>query len=123
MMSVLMVAVGGALGALSRYYLDTAMIRLIGPTVLGIFLVNITGSFTLGVFMSASETHITWQNNARLFAAIGFLGSYTTFSTLTVTSVELLKDGDLTRAAFNIGGSIIVGLAAALFGLYLGKFL
>ena len=122
-MTLLLIAVGGALGALSRYYLDTGVTRLIGPTMLGIFFVNITGSLALGVFVTASETHITWQNNARLFAAIGFFGSYTTFSTLTVASVELVRDGDLTRAAFNIGGSIIVGLAAAALGLYLGKFL
>ena len=122
-MSLLLIAVGGALGALSRYYLDTAVTRLVGPTVLGIFFVNITGSFLLGVFISGTETHITWQHNARLFAAIGFLGSYTTFSTLTVGTVVLVQDGDLTRAALNIGGSVIVGLTAALLGLYLGKLL
>lgn len=120
-MSLLLIAVGGALGALSRYYLDTGVTKLLGPTVLGIFFVNITGSFLLGVFISATEPHITWQHNARLFAAIGFLGSYTTFSTLTVATVGLVQDGDLTRAALNIGGSVIVGLTAALLGLYLGK--
>ena len=122
-MSLLLIAVGGALGAISRYYLDTAVTRLVGPTVLGIFLVNLTGSFLLGVFISATETHITWQHNGRLFAAIGFLGSYTTFSALTVATVELVQDGDLTRAALNIGGSVIVGLTAALLGLYFGKLL
>ena len=123
MTSLLLIAVGGALGALSRHYLDTAVTRLLGPTVLGIFLVNITGSFLLGVLISATETHITWQHNARLFAAIGFLGSYTTFSTFTLATVALVQDGDLTRAALNVGGSIIVGLTAALLGLYLGRLL
>ena len=120
-MTLLLIAVGGALGALSRYYLDTGMTNLLGPTVLGIFIVNITGSFLLGVFISATEAHITWQDNARLFAAVGFLASYTTFSTLTVRTVEIAQDGDLTRAALNIGGSIAVGLAAALAGIYFGK--
>jgi len=121
--SFLLIAVGGALGALSRYYLDTAVTRLLGPTVLGIFLINITGSFSLGVFISAAENHITWQNNASLFASIGFLGSYTTFSVLTVATVTLVESGNLPRAALNIGGSIVVGLAAALLGFYLGKLL
>jgi CrcB protein len=122
-MSLLLIAVGGALGALSRYYLDTAANRMLGPTVLGILFINITGSFLLGAFISATETHITWQHDARLFATIGFFGSYTTFSTLTVATVALVQDGDLARAAINIGGSVTVGLAAALLGLYLGKLL
>jgi CrcB protein len=119
----LLIAVGGALGALSRYYLDTAATRLLGPTLLGIFFINITGSFSVGVFISAAENHISWQNNARLFATIGFLGSYTTFSVLTVATVTLVQSGDLSRAALNIGGSIIVGLAAALLGIYMGRLL
>jgi CrcB protein len=119
----LLVAVGGALGALSRYYLDITVTRLLGPTLLGIFFINITGSFSLGVFISASGNHITWPNNAGVFASIGFLGSYTTFSVLTVTTVSLVQSGDLTRAALNISGSIVVGLAAALLGIYLGRLL
>jgi CrcB protein len=122
-MSLLLIGMGGALGALSRYYLDSVVTRLFGTTVLGIFFVNITGSFLFGVFISATETHITWQHNARLFASIGFFGSYTTFSTLTVAAVGLVQDGDLTRAALNVGGSVIVGLAAAMLGLYLGRIL
>ena len=123
MTTLLLIAVGGALGALSRYYLDTAVTRLLGASLLGIFIVNVTGSFLLGVLISASGTQTAWQLNTRLFAAIGFLGSYTTFSTLTVASVELVRDGDLMRATFNIGGSVIVGLAAAGLGLYTGKLL
>ncbi len=99
------------------------MTKLIGPTLLGIFLINITGSFSLGVFVSAAETHLSWQNNASLFASIGFLGSYTTFSVLTVATVTLVQSGDLQRAALNIGGSIVLGLAAALLGFYFGKLL
>ena len=123
MTTLLLIAVGGALGALSRYYLDTAATRLLGASLLGIFIVNVTGSFLLGVLISATGTQTAWQHNTRLFAAIGFLGSYTTFSTLTVASVELVRDGDLMRATINIGGSVIVGLAAAGLGLYTGKFL
>ena len=115
--SVLLIAVGSAPGALSRHKLDTAVTRLLGPPLLGIFIVNVTGSFLLGVSMSATETHITWQNSARLFA------SYTTLSARTVATIETIQDGDITRAAFNIGGSITVGLAAALLGLYFGKLL
>ena len=69
----LLVALGGALGALSRYALDRAVVAAIGPTVLGIMLINVTGSFLLGVFVSASEG-FGWPSSARMLIAVGFLG-------------------------------------------------
>ena len=116
----LLVAIGGALGALSRYAIDRAVIAVIGPTVLGIFLINITGSFILGVFAAAYDAN-EWSASTRFLIAVGFLGSYTTFSTLTVASVQLAQDGDFTRAALNIIGSVALGLAAAFAGILLGR--
>ena len=116
----ILVAVGGALGAVSRYGIDRAVEAAIGPTVLGIFIINVTGSFLLGVFVAASAGE-DWPSSARLLIAVGFLGSYTTFSTLTVASVQLAESGDLTRAALNILGSIAVGLIAALAGILVGR--
>ena len=116
----LLVAVGGALGALSRYAIDRAVTAYIGPNVLGIFLINITGSFLLGIFITAYDAH-GWPMSTRLLVAVGFLGSYTTFSTLTVASVQIVQGGDMTRAALNILGSIAVGLAAAFAGILVGR--
>ena len=118
-MSWLLVAAGGALGALSRYAIDRAVVAAIGPTVLGIFLINVTGSFLLGVFVASANDQ--WPSSYRLLIAIGFLGSYTTFSTLTVNSVQLIQSGEITRAALNIGGSVAIGLAAALAGVLVGR--
>ena len=115
-----LVAVGGALGAVSRYAIDRAVAAAIGPTVLGIFLINVTGSFLLGVFVAASAGE-DWPSSARLLIAVGFLGSYTTFSTLTVASIQLAESGEITRAALNILGSIAVGLIAALAGILVGR--
>ena len=115
-----LVAVGGALGAVSRYAIDRAVTAMIGPTVLGIFLINVTGSFLLGVFVAASAGE-DWPSSARLLIAVGFLGSYTTFSTLTVASIQLAESGEITRAALNILGSIAVGLIAALAGILVGR--
>ena len=115
-----LVAVGGALGALSRYAVDRAVVAAVGPTVLGIFLINVTGSFLLGFFVAASDGS-DWPSSTRLLIAVGFLGSYTTFSTLTVASVQLVESGEITRAALNIGGSIVVGLVAALAGILVGR--
>ena len=116
----LLVAAGGALGALSRYAIDRAVTAYVGPTVLGIFLINITGSFLLGVFATAYDVN-EWPASTRLLIAVGFLGSYTTFSTLTVASVQLANSGDVARAALNIVGSIAVGLAAAFAGILVGR--
>ena len=119
-MSWFLVAVGGAVGALSRYAIDRAVTAYIGPNVLGIFLINIIGSFLLGVFVTAYDAN-GWPMSTRVLVAVGFLGSYTTFSTLTVASVQLAQGGDIARAALNIIGSMVVGLAAAFAGILVGR--
>ncbi len=116
-----LIAVGGALGAVSRYGLDRAVVGAIGPTVLGTFLINVTGSFALGVFVAVFEGRATWPVEARMFAAVGFLGSYTTFSTLTVAGAQMLEGGETTRALLNLFGSLAVGLAAAFAGILVGR--
>lgn len=121
----LIVALGGALGAISRYALDRAVTAAVGgQTVLGILLINVTGSFLLGVFVAASAAVSDgqgWPSSARMLVAVGFLGSYTTFSTLTVASVQLAQSGEIGRAALNIVGSVCLGLLAALAGILAGR--
>lgn len=125
----LIVALGGALGAISRYALDRAVTAAVGgQTVLGILLINVTGSFLLGVFVAASAAVSAaasdgqgWPSSARMLVAVGFLGSYTTFSTLTVASVQLAQSGEIGRAALNIVGSVCLGLLAALAGILVGR--
>ncbi len=119
-MPFLLIALGGALGALARYALDRAVTAALGPTALGIFLINVSGSFLLGVFVAAADSH-GWHSSARALIAVGLLGSYTTFSTLTVSSVGLAESGEFARAALNIVGSVAVGVAAALAGILVGR--
>ena len=119
-MSWLLIAVGGALGALSRYAVDRAVEAAVGQTVLGIFLINVTGSFLLGLFATVSSGH-DWQSSARLLVAVGFLGSYTTFSTLMLAGVQSAEGGELGRAALNVAGSVAAGLAAAFAGALIGR--
>ena len=117
----LIVALGGALGAVSRYALDRVATAIVGgPTVLGILLINVSGSFLLGVFVGASDGQ-GWHSSARLLVAVGFLGSYTTFSTLTVASAQLAQSGEIGRAALNIVGSVALGLLAAFVGILVGR--
>ncbi len=118
----IMVALGGAVGAISRYGVDRAVIGIVGgPTVLGTFVVNITGSFLLGLFIAITAERTGWLLESRFLVAVGVLGSYTTFSTLTFASVQLFQGGEVTRGLLYVFGSIAVGLLAAFLGLVIGR--
>ena len=118
----LLIALGGALGAVSRYAADRAVATALGhPSVLGVFLINITGSFVLGLFISTADNHTSWPAGVRMLVAVGFLGSYTTFSTLTVATMQTATVPDLPKAAINILGSIVIGLVAAMAGIITGR--
>ena len=116
-----LVAIGGALGAMSRYGVDRAVNAMFGATPLGTFAANISGSFLLGLLVAAIAARTGLPEEFRLFVAVGFLGSYTTFSTLAVASVQFAADGDWMRAALNIVGSVVVGVIAAFAGIALGR--
>lgn len=115
------VAGGGALGAMSRHAINLAVLNTMGSSLIGTFMANITGSVLLGLFMGFSETRAELPSEYRLFLAVGFLGSYTTFSTLTVATTQGFDTGDFGRAAINLGGSVLVGLLAAYVGLLAGR--
>jgi fluoride exporter len=120
-MSVLLwVALGSALGAPARYMLDhLVQSRHEGVFPWGTFTVNVSGSFALGVLVAlASGASVQpW-----LFAAvgIGFLGSYTTFSTFTWETLRLVEEGAVLAACLNVVASIGAGAGAAAGGLLLG---
>jgi len=118
---VVLVAVGGALGAVSRYGLQGLVAEWRGPTVLGTFAVNISGTLLLGLFLGLTEERWTAPYLARTAVAIGFLGAYTTFSTLMFESVDLAESGSFATAVLNIGGSLLVGLSALYAGLAIGR--
>ena len=121
MQYVLLVGIGGALGAMARYCINQLVVIYLGSFLLGTFIVNISGSFILGLLMGLLSSHPTLSTEARIFMSVGFLGSYTTFSTLSVATVQSLQKGDIATAAINIGASVLLGLTAALAGLMLGR--
>lgn len=121
-MTWVMVALGGAAGSLLRYAVGRLAIHYLGPTtVLGTFLVNITGSFALGLFLALALQSGSIPANLRLLVAVGFLGGYTTFSTFSFETLQLIQAGELWRAAASILGNVVVSLAAAYLGLLLGR--
>lgn len=119
-MNALYVLVGGALGSLMRYYVGVWVTNAIGARSPGTFVVNIAGSFAIGAFLTMSVQR-SWTNAAVLLIAVGFLGAFTTFSTFTWQTYELIDAGHLGRAFLNVGASLVVGMLAVWGGVMLGK--
>ena len=120
---VLLVGLGGALGAISRYVIDDFTASKFDSAVLGTLIVNVSGSFILGLFVGLLSVHSTWSIETKMFLAVGFLGSYTTFSSLSVATIQFVSRGELHNAVLNLGASILLGLGAAVVGIMLGKML
>jgi CrcB protein len=110
--NIVWVALGGCLGAVARYWLADWVTQRTGPGFpYGTLLINVTGSFVLGLI----QLDPRW----RLFFAVGFLGAYTTFSTYTYESVELLLAGRWWAGLANVLASNVLGLVAAALGIAL----
>ncbi len=120
---VLLVGLGGALGAISRYLIDDFTTSKFNSDVLGTLIVNVSGSCVVGLFVGFVSSHSSWSIETKMFFAVGFLGSYTTFSTLSVATMEFLGRGEFHNAILNLGVSILLGLGAAWVGIMLGKML
>ncbi|MBI3946997.1 MAG: fluoride efflux transporter CrcB [Armatimonadetes bacterium] len=123
MTRVLCVALGGAAGAVARYLVGGwAAARWGTAFPIGTLLVNATGSLLLGL-VAALTTDRFVAPQARLLLGVGFLGAYTTFSTLAYETLALLAGGSFVRAALNAVGSLIIGLLAAWVGSVIGRLL
>lgn len=112
----LLVALGGAIGALCRHGVSVAF-----SGAPGTFIANISGAFLLGFFMTLAVERTSVSLNVRRFVAVGILGSYTTFSTLSYQTWQLIEDGSVAGATFNALGSLIAGLLAVLIGVALAR--
>ena len=125
MLKLGIIAVGGAIGALARYamggFVQQALKAASFPA--GTLAVNLTGCFLIGIGGGLIESRQFFSPEMRSFVFIGFLGSFTTFSTFGLESFNLVRDGQWVLAAANIGVSVIVGLAAVLAGSMLARLL
>lgn len=123
-MTLVLIAVGGAVGALSRYLLQGWVQELTGGRFpWGTFAVNISGSFLLGVVFALAMDRAILAPEVRVPVMIGFIGSYTTFSTLMLESWRLVEEGDYLFLLGNLIGSIVVGMVALVAGLAIGRLL
>jgi CrcB protein len=118
----LIISIGAVLGANARYWLGGWAAERFGTTFpFGTLIINLTGSFVLGLFLTLITDRFLVDPNWRLLVAIGFLGSYTTFSSYTYESVNLLLKGQTWLGLFNLFGSSFLGGLAAIGGVYLAK--
>jgi CrcB protein len=121
-MTLVLIAVGAAAGALSRYLL-AGWVQELFPSRFpwGTFVVNISGSFLLGLVFVLAIEHEIMQPELRLPLMVGFIGAYTTFSTFMLESWALADEGALLAALGNIVISVVVGMLAVIAGLALGR--
>jgi CrcB protein len=117
--TLLVVAFGGALGAVSRYLATEWIQSLVGPAFpWGTFAVNVGGSLALGfalVWLQATAS----TTELRQLVAVGFLGSFTTFSTFSLEALAMLRDGHWASAGGYVAGSVLMGLAGVAAGIAL----
>lgn len=83
----ILIAVGGASGAVARYAVTRVVVDRLDSPLTGTFIVNVSGSFVLGLLVGLLLSNPDWPAETRVFFGVGFLGSYTTFSTLSVATV------------------------------------
>jgi fluoride exporter len=123
MRTVIAVGIAGFFGAVARYGLEGFIAsRNDGPFPWGTLVVNVSGSLALGflfaLFIEGRVIVVPWLRTA---ATVGFVGAYTTFSTLTLETFRLLEDGSFALAGVNALGSLSIGLVAVYVGVVFGR--
>jgi fluoride exporter len=122
-MTVALLVLAGAGGALARYEVELAVRRRAGGAFpYGTLLINVSGSLVLGVLAGLAAHHGVSVQVVTI-AGTGLLGAYTTFSTFSFDTVALAETGRLRAAAANLGASLALGLGAAAIGLVVGHYL
>jgi CrcB protein len=118
-MLIATMVIAGAIGAVSRYVVDDLVkTRFEGRFPWGTLVINVTGSFVLGVVTGLGLYHGLGLL-PKTAIGVGFCGAYTTFSTFSYETVELVEAGAIGPAVGNVLGSVVLGLAAAGIGLAL----
>jgi CrcB protein len=117
---LLSVALGGAIGSLMRYFVAGWVQSAAWPGFpWGIFFVNISGGFAMGVIAELSALKLNLAPELRAFLTVGILGGYTTFSTFSLDSALLMERGDFLGAGLYIAGSAILSILALFAGLWI----
>jgi CrcB protein len=120
---IIFVSLAGSLGALSRYLLGRFMAEHVNAQFpLGTLVINVTGAFVIGLLFSLVGHHML-SMYLQTVLATGFLGGYTTFSTMSWEGVQLVRGGSTSLGFLYLGGTVVLGLFAAALGMALGWWL
>lgn len=116
------VAAGGAVGAVARYLINVSPLagvfeKFPFPT----FLINVTGSFLIGFLMIVFADKVAVNENVRMAVIVGFLGAFTTFSTFEMELYGLMRDRQLIMAFAYLALSVLLGFAAVVAGVAVGR--
>lgn len=120
----LAVAAGGALGTVARYYLSGVIADAFGQTFpWGTLIINMTGSFVIGFFaiLTGPDGRLLVNATTRQFVMIGLCGGYTTFSSFSLQTLNLVNDGEWLAAGGNIAGSVTLCLLFVWLGAVAGS--
>lgn len=114
-----LIGLGAAIGGMGRYWCNGAAARFLGDTFpWGAYTVNVLGSFVIGLFaaLTGPEGRLLAPVSTRLFVTVGLCGGFTTFSTFSLETLNLLRDGQFGKASFNVAATVI----SCLLGVWLG---
>jgi CrcB protein len=122
MANIFLIGIGGFIGAVARYGMAVWVGQRWGRSFpLGTFIVNVSGSFLIGLLMTLFTERYMVNPQWRLLLVVGFLGAYTTFSSFEYETGALLKDGEWLIAGMNVVFSVLVGFAALKLGEVIAK--
>lgn len=116
--TVVIIMIGGALGTLARYLLSVLALPISGSLPWGTILINIAGSFIIGFFgtLTLASGRFPLAEPVRLFVMVGFCGGFTTFSSFSLQTLDLLRSGETLRATINIVASVALCVTAVAVG-------
>lgn len=116
------IAFGGGMGAVTRYLVTIWAAERFGSAFpYGTLLVNVAGSFIIGLFMTLFLERLELDPQWRLFIAVGFLGGLTTFSSFSYETLRLVQEGAMSQAFANAGSNVILCLASTWAGFFCAR--